>query len=218
MALPEGEGCAFTLTVGGVWLAQIPPNPTKNGKGSLILRERKRERHPDGQITAAWSDYGTKTGHRLGRDGAGATHDREIRTWGSGCKPVCRLEPSARSRAEWLGICQCTFPQDQTSAPYTEPKVKRKDGLAHARYVAISRAKPSAEGHYQRHRDRQFQRTLRGLNLSRRIVDTCSDFVWQSFSSCLGNHVRNMPQVSDIRLDHVWWKRPTMSVRIAPPQ
>ena len=33
--LPEGEGRAFTLTEGGVWLAQIPPDQTKNGSDAL---------------------------------------------------------------------------------------------------------------------------------------------------------------------------------------
>ncbi|WP_185956720.1 MULTISPECIES: hypothetical protein [Ruegeria] len=32
----------------------------KEAKGSLILRERKRDRHPNGQITTAWTDHDPK--------------------------------------------------------------------------------------------------------------------------------------------------------------
>ena len=46
--LSEGGGRAFPLTEGGVWLAQIPPDQTRNGKGTPILRRRKSGRTPKG--------------------------------------------------------------------------------------------------------------------------------------------------------------------------
>jgi hypothetical protein len=77
--LSEGGGRAFLLTEGGVWLAQIPTDQTRNDGGDVIRRKRKRERHPNGQIIMAWSDHDPKIRHRLSRDGAWA-----IRTGRSG--------------------------------------------------------------------------------------------------------------------------------------
>ncbi|WP_214652788.1 hypothetical protein, partial [Ruegeria lacuscaerulensis] len=63
--LSEGGGRAFPLTSGGVWLVQIPPDPPKKAKGSSILRERKKDRHPNGQIITAWADHDPKPLPRL---------------------------------------------------------------------------------------------------------------------------------------------------------
>ena len=48
-----------------------PKRPTKNGKGSLILRELQKGSLPAGQITAALIDHDAKTRHRLRETGRG---------------------------------------------------------------------------------------------------------------------------------------------------